>query len=101
MSYSLIWQPNSESTYYEEIDFIFLKWNSQEVQKFQDLVEENLERLCLNPKIGIYRNDLKMYSIVVSKQTTLYYNFNENSKIIELYFFWNNSKNPTDLTKLL
>ena len=101
MSYSLIWQPNSESTYYEEIDFIFLKWNSQEVQKFQDLVEENLERLCLNPKIGIYRNDLKMYSIVVSMQTTLYYSFNVVSEVIELHLFWNNSKSLTDLTKLL
>ena len=101
MSYNLIWQPNSESTYYEEIDFIFLKWNSQEVQRFQDLVEENLERLCLNPKIGIYRNDLKMYSIVVSKQTTLYYDFNPQKRIIDLHAFWNNSKNPTDLSKLL
>ena len=101
MSYSFSWQPNSEITYYGEVDFIFLKWNFEEVQKFELLVEENLNILSKNPKIGIYKNDLKVYSIVISKQTTLYYNFDENTKIIELYVFWNNSKNPQDLTKLL
>lgn len=101
MSYSIIWQPNSEYTYYAEMDFILQKWNKKEVQKFKNLVEENLERLSLNPKIGIYRNDLNIYSIVISKQTTLYFDFNENSKTIDLYIFWNNTKNPNDLLKLL
>jgi hypothetical protein len=27
MSYSFKWQPNSEYTYFEEVDFILLKWN--------------------------------------------------------------------------
>ncbi|HAH54626.1 MAG TPA: hypothetical protein DCM02_04895 [Flavobacterium sp.] len=101
MIYKFKWQPNSEITYYEEIDFIFLKWNFKEVQKFQDLVIENLERLSKNPEIGIFNNKYNTYSLVISKQTTLYYNFNSNTKIIDLYAFWNNLKNPDDLSKLL
>ena len=101
MKYIFNWDLLAINSYIKESEFILLKWNDLEVQKFQDLVEENLNRLSVNPKIGIYKNDLKVYSIVISKQTTLYYNFNENSKIIELYVFWNNSKNPTDLNKLL
>lgn len=101
MSYTIIWQPTALNTYIEEVDFIFLKWNFKEVQKFQDLVIENLERLSKNPEIGIFYNKFKTYSLVLSKQTTLYYNFNSNTKIIELNLFWNNSKNPDDLTKLL
>jgi hypothetical protein len=101
MTYDFKWQPNSEITYYEEIDFIYLKWNYKEVQKFQDVVNENLERISKNPEIGIFNNKFKIYSLVLSKQTTLYYNFNSNTKIIDLYVFWNNSKNPDDLTKLL
>lgn len=72
-----------------------------EVQKFQNLVLENLERLSKNPEIGIYNKKLKTYSLVISKQTTLYYNFNSSSKVIDLYAFWNNSKTHDDLTKLL
>jgi hypothetical protein len=96
-----MWQPNSEYTYFEEADFILLKWNAKKVLKFIDLVEENPSRLSKNPSIGIYINELKIYSIVISKQTTLYYDFNENTKIIDLYVFWNNSKNPADFIKLL
>ena len=84
MSYSINWDSVALDTYIAETEFILLKWNVKEVQKFTTLVEENLERLSKNPLIGIYKNELKIYSILISKQTTLYYNFNSNSKIIDL-----------------
>ena len=101
MSFIIKWQPTAENTFHEEIDFIFLKWNYNEVQKFEKLVNENLKRLSLNPEIGIYSNEYEIYSLVISKQTTLYYSFDSIFKIIELNVFWNNSKNPADLIKLL
>lgn len=101
MNYIINWDSTSLNTYIEEAEFVLLKWNIKEVQKFQDLVHENLLRLSLDPSIGIFKKDLKIYSIVISKQTTLYYNFNEKTKIIDLYVFWNNLRNPDDLTKLL
>jgi plasmid stabilization system protein ParE len=101
MSYTIIWQPTALNTYVEEIDFVFLKWNFKEVEKFQILVEENLERLAKKPTIGIYKKELNLYMLVLSKQTTLFYSINSIAKIIELNLFWNNSKNPDDLTKLL
>ena len=101
MSYQIIWQPNSEITYFEEIDFIFRKWNYKEVQKFQDLVFENLNRLEENPLIGKYHKLLNIYAVVISKQTTLYYNFNQKDKVIDLYVFWNNLKSPENINNLL
>jgi hypothetical protein len=101
MNYTFKWQPNSQLTYFQETDFILLKWNTFEVEKFDELVEENLFRLSLNPLIGTFNKNLKLFALVISKQTTLYYNFDENKKTIDLYTFWNNSKNPNDLTKLL
>jgi plasmid stabilization system protein ParE len=101
MSFIVEWQPTALNTYIEEIDFILLKWNVKEVQKFKDLVDVNLKRLTKNPKIGIYKKEFEIYSLVISKQTTLYYNFDSISKVIELNVFWNNSKNPADLIKLL
>lgn len=101
MNYTFKWQHNSQLTYFQETDFILLKWNSFEVEKFDQLVEEDLFRLSINPLIGVFNKDLKLFALVISKQTTLYYNFDENTKIIDLYVFWNNSKNPDDLAKLL
>jgi hypothetical protein len=72
MSYKILWQLNSEITYLEEIDYIYFKWNHKEVEKFQELVLENLNRLSINPLLGKYDSNLKLYFFVISKQTTLY-----------------------------
>lgn len=101
MSYILTWESTALDTYFEEIDFILLKWNSKEVEKFKNLVGENLERLAKNPEIGIFNFKCKIYFLVISKQTTLYYDFNSTTNQIELIVFWNNLKNPDDLIKLL
>ena len=85
--------------YDEEIDYIFFKWNLKEVLKFEQLAIIELDRLCQNPRIGIIKND--KYSILFSKQTTLFYNVKEKEETIELLLFWNNQKNPEELNKLL
>ena len=101
MIYKINWDSTALDTYFEETEFILLKWNSNEVQKFKVLVEENLERLSKNPKIGIFNKTLKVYCLVISKQTSLYYSFSTKAKVIALHVFWNNLKNPQDLIKLL
>jgi plasmid stabilization system protein ParE len=101
MSSILIWKYVALNTYIEEINYIILKWNNKEVQKFKDLVVENLERLSKNPKMGVYLEKDNIYSLMISKQTTLYYKVIESEKRIELLIFWNNQKNPADLIKLL
>ncbi len=101
MNYTFKWQPNLQLTYFQETEFILLKWNLNEVEKFDQLVEENLFRLSINPLIETFNKNLRLFTLVISKQTTLYYKFDENTKIIDLYVFWNNTKNPNDLAKLL
>jgi len=101
MSSFLIWNNIALITYVEEINYILLKWNNKEVQSFKDLVVENLERLSKNPKMGVYIEKDNIYSLMISKQTTLYYKVSENDKRIDLLVFWYNQKNPADLIKLL
>lgn len=101
MSSLLIWKYVALNTYIEEINYILLKWNNKEVQKFKDLVVENLERLSKNPKMGVYLEKDNIYYLMISKQTTLYYKVSENDQRIDLLVFWNNQKNPDDLIKLL
>ncbi|MBK9224150.1 MAG: hypothetical protein IPO23_04940 [Flavobacterium sp.] len=45
MSYNLEWTSNAVNSYFEEIEFIYLKWNEKEVLKFEKLVEKELKRL--------------------------------------------------------
>jgi plasmid stabilization system protein ParE len=101
MSYHLDWTFSALNSYYEEIEFIYLKWNQNEVLNFEKLVEKELERLSKNPEIGTFNKKFKVFTVVISKQTTLYYSFNNEQKVIEIHIFWNNLKNPEDLNKLL
>ena len=99
--FEINWEPLSEITFAEEMDFILRKWNQFEVDEFTYLVSENLERLTESPEIGIYKSENNCYSLVISKQTTLYYKIIEEKSQIDLVLFWNNSQNPKLLSKLL
>ncbi len=101
MNYILSWDITAIDSYIDECEFILLKWNIIEVEKFKIIVEENLERLSKNPRTGIYNINYQVYSLVISKQTTLYYSINDDIMKIELHLFWNNQKNPDELKKLL
>jgi len=100
MKYQIDWTLSALNSYYEEVEFIRLKWNQKEVLKFENLVENELVRLSKNPSLGKIKFN-NTYSFLISKQTTLLYRINDKAKSIELLLFWNNQKNPEDLSKLL
>ena len=97
----IYWSTLSKISFSEEIYFILRKWNQIEVDKFSDLVYDYLERLTKNPEIGIYNSKFNCYSIVISKQSTLFYRILESEKKLELVLFWNNKQNPVYLKKML
>ena len=99
--YSVFWLHEAEISYYDELDFIFRKWNITEVENFIELVRINLETLSNEPTIGIYSKKYDSYSFVIFKQTTLFYRIFEKELKIELLLFWNNKRNPNLLDKLL
>ena len=99
--FEINWEPLSEITFAEEMDFILRKWNKLEMDKFALLFEENLIRISITPTIGNFKSEFNCYSIVISKQTTLFYKIIEEKSQIDLVLFWNNSQNPNLLTKLL
>lgn len=99
--YSIIWSTLAEITFAEEIEFILEKWNQVEVDKFDDLVRENLKRISKKPLIGNQKLNEQAYSLVISKQTTLYYSISDKEKTINLILFWNNKQNPKLLDKFL
>lgn len=100
MIFKIIWTITAVNSYHEEIDYIYFKWNLKEVLKFENLVNNEITRISINPLIG--KISIKgTYSLTISKQTTLLYRIKNDSNLIELIMFWNNQKNPDELKKLL
>ena|SRR5690554_3980788 len=96
----ITWSSYAEITFYEEANFIRSKWNMNEVEIFIDLVNDNVSLISKNPFIGknVTQN---YYSLVISKQTTLYYRIFEEQHYVELLLFWNNLRDPIGLKKYL
>ena len=99
--YLIHWSKLAEITFSEEMDFIFEKWNQKEVDKFGLLVQNCLQSISENPKIGKNESENQVYSFVISKQTTIYFKISEIELRIDLILFWNNKKNPILLDKYL
>ena len=100
MIFKIVQTVTALSSYHEEIDYIYFKWNLKEVLKFESLVNAEIDRISTNPFIG--KVNLKnSYSLTISKQTTLFYTINDNLNLIVLLLFFNNQKNPEELNKLL
>ena len=99
--YSIHWSKLAEITFSEEMDFIFEKWNQKEVDKFGLLVQNCLQSISENPKIGKNESENQVYSFVISKQTTIYFKISEIELRIDLILFWNNKKNLILLDKYL
>lgn len=101
MIYKIEWKTIATYSYFNQMNFILSKWNEIEVQKFEDLVYDFLATLSKTPEIGIYNSEHNCYSLVISKQTTLYYKIIEDKSQIDLILFWNNKQNPIHLKKML
>ena len=99
--YSIHWSKLAEITFSEEMDFIFEKWNQKEVDKFGLLVQNCLQSISENPKIGKNESENQVYSFVISKQTTIYFKISEIELRIDLILFWHNKINPILLDKYL
>lgn len=99
--FEIHWSALAEETFAEEGYFILRKWNIDEVEKFATLVYDFIDSLSKNPTIGVFISKHNAYSIVISKQTTLYYRILEDKNQIDLVLFWNNKRNPNELLKLL
>ncbi len=65
------------------------------------LVNSKLEVLKTGKLEGRISKRSQIRSVVVSKQTTLFFDINKKENRIELLLFWNNKRDPKELKKVL
>jgi len=97
----VIWSIEGRNSYNKELEFIFEKWNINEVEKFIILVDKFVKQLKTGVLKGkhLFNNNLR--SFVISKQTTVFFDYHKDKGLIELLLFWNNSQDPKELKKTL
>lgn len=78
-----------------------VKWSTLAETTLVDEIDDYLEKLTKKPEIGIFNSKFNCFSIVISKQTTLFYKILKSEKKVALILFWNNKQNPDYLKKML
>lgn len=97
----IIWSAEAKITYFRELEFIHKKWNIKEVKKFISLVDDFIKDLKTGIIQGKTLHNKNLRSFVISKQTTIFFDYHKNKKIVEILLFWNNSQNPKELKKII
>ncbi|MDO1501886.1 hypothetical protein Q2T40_17265 [Winogradskyella maritima] len=98
---TVIWTPTAEITFAEELAIISNQWTIIELTNFIDLVDDFVRKLESGVIEGKISAKTNIYSFVISKQTTLYFDVHTDTKIIQLLLFWNNKRDPKTLKKLI
>ena len=98
MVYKITWSLEALSTYLLAIDYLEKVWTEREVKNFIRLVDDKLQLLITQPRLG--RPSMKVKNVhrtVIHKRITLVYRHKPIKKEIELVTFWNNWQNPEKL----
>ena len=97
----VVWGKKAEISYFKELERIDIYHSQKEVKNFKKLVDEVIYNLKTSVLEGKTSKKTKFNSFVMSKQTTLYFDINEDKSRLELLLFWQNKDDPNKLVKFL
>lgn len=96
MERKIVWMPIALEDYQSIIDFLFLVWNIEIDNEFEKLIQEDIQRIVMNPTSFsmIFGN---VRRIIVHRNVSLFYQFNEAQNTIEILSIFDNRQNPSKL----
>lgn len=83
----IIWSPQAKRDYWQNIDYLELKWSVQDVLNFIEKVDYTIQLIEKNNTLFTTTNYKSVHKVVITKQITLYYRVTSTN--IELLRFWN------------
>jgi hypothetical protein len=96
MTYSVIWLPEAESTFKQNLDYLSDEWPTLIKANFLVRVDEVISLISTNPNLyPIYRKKDQVRKCVVHPRIALY--FKVKKEKIYLIVFWNSYQDPKKL----
>jgi plasmid stabilization system protein ParE len=97
MALKVRWTPEAEDNFESIINYLEKEWSEKEIQKFAQKTQKIIQQIAKNPKMYKAAGKEEIRRAVITKQTSLFYQIDEESNLIALLSFWDNRKNPNDL----
>jgi plasmid stabilization system protein ParE len=99
MAYVIEWTLHAQEELNATFDYLENNWTSREIKNFSKLLENRL--LIIRNFPFIYPTNKQKKSVrrcVISKQSSIYYQINTDTKRIIILSFFDNRKNQSKLT---
>ncbi len=93
------WSDEALQSLTDYVGFLEKSWNEKVVDDFLDLVDEKIDLIRVNPRIGekVYFTEFRR--ALVHKNVAIYYK--EDDQGIKILLVWDNRQNPENLYKML
>jgi len=96
MSLQVVWMPEAEKTFNDQIDYLASIWSTKVLHSFIDRVFEVIERVSEQPEVfPVFRKEQNIHRCVVHRNLSMYYRIGDDK--IQILIFWPNKRNPDDL----
>lgn len=96
MAINVQWTPEAEETYDAIINYLEGRWSDKEVRFFVRATLRVLSQIE-NNSFQFKESSLHQVRVaLVTKHNSLFYFFNEESKTVILYTFWDNRRDSAD-----
>ena len=96
MALEIVWSDFAKDQLDEIIEYLESSWTDKEISNFFRRLEDGIESIGKNP--ATYKESMRKAGVrefQLSKQTTLFYSFDE--KEITILLLWTNRKDPDKL----
>ncbi|SMD37034.1 Plasmid stabilization system protein ParE [Reichenbachiella faecimaris] len=94
-----VWTPLGLKSLDKTTNFIEEQWNEDVVDNFLDQLDERIEQLKRNPRIGPTYGQTEFRQLLIHPLVTLYYEL--KTDYISLTLVWANKKDPDELREEL
>lgn len=95
MSSRIFWSERAKNDYKGILRYLIQNWSAKEVVKFTDRIERNIRHISANPEIGTISKKKSVRRLVVSRQTSMYYQIIHGD--IYIITIFDNRQNPDKL----
>ena len=96
MNYPVIWLPEAEVTFKQNLDYLDDEWTSQVKVDFLIRVEKAIRLVSANPNLyPVYRKRDQIRKCVIHPRIALYFKLKKEK--IYLITFWNSYRDPRKL----
>ena len=98
MAYEIAWTQIAIDSYKKNIRYLEENWPEKVVEDFINKTDKQLVLIAVYPHVAITTpKSKKLRKLLIVKQITCFYSFNESMNRITIHLFWNNYKNPKKL----